>query len=445
MSYLALQYTPEKLIDWLRRADGTESYYARDFERVYGKPLAEAWQDWIRWEHEFQEANLKAVREHPITPYTEIARRGLGAISRSYLSKDKTRLYAAVRYAGPCAAPGQHRRGDRRGHRTRRNRRRRCVSRVVACLRSSRARSCSTPSDNLTYRNLNEYDLKTGATRELFAAARIGDLAYNPVDRSLWGLRTNNGFVMVVRIPYPYREWQTLHVYPFGEVPFDLDVSPDGKLVSLSMAAPDVERSGVQVMQLRVMSAEKLLAGDPTPLHKFELGTALPEGFTFSPDGRYLYGSSYYTGVSNIYRYELATQKLEALSNAEVGFFRPLPLDDQAADRLPLRGRRIRAGDHRGPAHRGPQRDHASSARELPRRTPIVQRWGAGPPSQVDYQVQRPSRSASTIRSARCRSSRSFRSIEGYKDSVAFGAFARFSDPIGFDNLNLTLSYSPDD
>ena len=100
MSYLALQYTPEKLIDWLRRADGTESYYARDFERVYGKPLTEAWQDWIRWEHEFQEANLKSVREHPITPYKEIARRGLGAISRSYLSKDKTRLYAAVRYAG---------------------------------------------------------------------------------------------------------------------------------------------------------------------------------------------------------------------------------------------------------------------------------------------------------------------------------------------------------
>ncbi len=34
--------------------------------------------------------------------------------------------------------------------------------------------------------------------------------------------------------------------------------------------------------------------------------------------------------------------------------------------------------------------------------------------------------------------------IEGYKDSVAFGGFARFSDPIGFSNLNLSLSYSPD-
>ena len=58
------------------------------------------------------------------------------------------------------------------------------------------------------------------------------------------------------------------------------------------------------------------------------MGSAVPEGFVFSPDGRYLFGSSYYTGVSNIYRYELATEKLDAVSNAALGFFHPLPLDD---------------------------------------------------------------------------------------------------------------------
>jgi hypothetical protein len=441
MSYLALQYTPAKLIDWLRRGDGTEGYYARDFERVYGKPLTEAWQDWIRWEHEFQEANLKSVREHPITPYTEIARRGLGAISRSYLSKDKTKLYAAVRYAGrvphlvsiDVATGAVTELAEIQG----------AVSyRVSSLAYDPQGEKLFYTTDNLTYRNLNEYDLKTGETRELFAAARIGDLAFNPVDRSLWGLRTNNGFVMVVRIPYPYKEWQTLHVYPFGEVPFDLDVSPDGQLVSLSMAGPDGERSGVQVMQLRVMSAERLLAGDPTPLHKFELGTALPEGFTFSPDGRYLYGSSYYTGVSNIYRYELATEKLEALSNAEVGFFRPMPLDDK---RLVIFHY---AAEGFVPATIEPRPTEDLSAirflgEAIATTHPEVQQWGAGPPSQVDYQ-------ASVSREAPYRPQRemSLESvvpiIEGYKDSVAFGAFARFSDPIGFDNVSLTTSYSPD-
>ncbi len=48
----------------------------------------------------------------------------------------------------------------------------------------------------------------------------------------------------------------------------------------------------------------------------------------FTPDGTNLYGSSYYTGISNIFRYELETEEMEAVSNAEAGFFRPTPLDD---------------------------------------------------------------------------------------------------------------------
>ena len=52
----------------------------------------------------------------------------------------------------------------------------------------------------------------------------------------------------------------------------------------------------------------------------------MPDSFVFSPDGKFLYGSSYYTGASNIFRYELATKKIEAVSNAETGFFRPIPL-----------------------------------------------------------------------------------------------------------------------
>ena len=60
------------------------------------------------------------------------------------------------------------------------------------------------------------------------------------------------------------------------------------------------------------------------------MGTAVPEGFVFSKDGRYLYGSSYFTGVSNIYRYELATEKLEAVSNADARLLPPA-----AARRVP--------------------------------------------------------------------------------------------------------------
>jgi Tol biopolymer transport system component len=76
------------------------------------------------------------------------------------------------------------------------------------------------------------------------------------------------------------------------------------------------------------MKIESLLDGDPKPVSEFNFGTAVPESFVFSRDGKYLFGSSYYTGVSNIYRYEIATGEVEAVSNAETGFFRPVPLSD---------------------------------------------------------------------------------------------------------------------
>ena len=199
------------------------------------------------------------------------------------------------------------------------------------------------------------YDIKSGKSRNLVRGARIGDLAFNAADRSLWGLRTNNGFAMLVRIAHPYTEWKSVHVFPFGEVPFDVDISADGKNLSYSLAGPDETRAGVQTMQLRVVSTERLLAGDVT----LRIGSSWERSagrVRVFADGRYLYGSSYYTGVSNIYRYELATSKLEALSNAEVGYFRPGADRWQQTAYFSLHRAGFRACHDRGATDRGPER-----------------------------------------------------------------------------------------
>ena len=57
-SYLALTYSPEQVIQWLRRDEDSEAYYASQFRSVFGLPLDQAWRDWITWEHEFQRSNL---------------------------------------------------------------------------------------------------------------------------------------------------------------------------------------------------------------------------------------------------------------------------------------------------------------------------------------------------------------------------------------------------
>ena len=94
-------------------------------------------------------------------------------------------------------------------------------------------------------------------------------------------------------------------------VPYDLDVSPDGTLLSAG------DRRHRRPPGAPPDEVEDLLAGKMEPVAHFEFGTFLPLGFVFSDDGRYLYGSSYYTGVSNVFRYEIATGKLDALTNTE--------------------------------------------------------------------------------------------------------------------------------
>jgi hypothetical protein len=65
MNYLALTYSPQRLLSWWRRDADSKRYYADDFQRVFGLPLDRAWQNWIDWEHVFQQQNLAAVHQHP--------------------------------------------------------------------------------------------------------------------------------------------------------------------------------------------------------------------------------------------------------------------------------------------------------------------------------------------------------------------------------------------
>ena len=52
----------------------------------------------------------------------------------------------------------------------------------------------------------------------------------------------------------------------------------------------------------------------PEEVARLDLPPSTPEGFTFSPDSKSLYGTSYYTGVSNVFRFDIASQKYDVLS-----------------------------------------------------------------------------------------------------------------------------------
>ena len=90
-------------------------------------------------------------------------------------------------------------------------------------------------------------------------------------------------------------------------------------------------------------------------------------------------------GVSNIYRYEIATEKLEAVSNADVGFFRPLPLDDDSR-LIVLRYSGTGFVPTLIDVH--PTEDLSAVSflgEQVAEKYPEVTTWTAPPPSSIDY------------------------------------------------------------
>ena len=111
-------------------------------------------------------------------------------------------------------------------------------------------------TDNGAHRDLVRLDPATGRTKLLQKDARIGDLAYNAADRSLWGIRHLNGLATLVRIKAPYTDWERVITWPYGTVMYDLDVSADGTRVAASFG----EISGKQ--DVRVFDIAALRKGD---------------------------------------------------------------------------------------------------------------------------------------------------------------------------------------
>jgi hypothetical protein len=433
MAWLAKRYSPEQLIAWVSRHDGSRSYYSAHFRRVFGIPLDAAWRSWVEDERKFQHRNLEAIRKYPLTPFRDITPRALGSVSRAYFDPADERLYAAFNYPGVLSHVGAissatgavEKIADIKGP---------SIYTVTSLAYDPAARTIFYTADNGAYRDLMAVDPASRRPRMLMKDARIGDLALNRADRSLWGIRHLNGICTLVRIPAPYREWQRVVSWPYGTVAYDLDVAPDGSLLSASFG----EISGRQ--EVRVFSTRQALAGDATPIARFDFGNAVPNGFVFSPEGRYLYGSSYYTGVSNIFRYDLQEKRLDAVTNTETGFFRPLPLGGDSLIVFRYSGEgfvpaRIEAR---------PLEDVSAITffgQQLVEERPALKDWMIGSPAAIavdDSDRGQPYRLAGGLQLESL-----YPVVQGYKDTVAGGYRFNFSDPLQLNRAAITAAWSP--
>ena len=322
MSYLALKYGPDKFVQWQSRSEDSKAFYAAQFRHVFGRRLDDVWNDWIAFEHEYQKTNLAKLAQYPLTATVPLSPKGLGSISRGFVDHKTNSLIAAFRYPGTIGFIG--RMDLATGKLTKlQELKGMMLYKVTSVAFDEQARTAYYTEDNYAFRDLFALNVDTGKKHLLLRDARIGDLVLNPVDKSIWGIRHQNGLATIVRIPPPYAGFNQIHTFKYGQVPFDLDISPDGTLISASFG----EVNGTQTMRVWKL-ADLAPDADPAEVARLALPPATPEGFVFAADGKTMYGTSYYTGVSNIFRFDIGTQKYDAVSNASTGFFRPNPQPD---------------------------------------------------------------------------------------------------------------------
>jgi len=436
--YLGLRYGPESLIRWVSRTDGSHAYFSAQFKKVFGLPLDRAWREWIAWEKAFQAANLEAIRSSPVTSCRDISSRPLGSVSPAFYDGQRKKVFLGVNYPGQVAhlaaldpASGSLRKlCDVKGP---------ALYSVCSLAYDEEQGILFYTSDNNAWRDLRQVQVDSRRTRLLIKDGRIGDLAFNRSDRSLWGIRHYNGISTIVRIPAPYREWKQVYSWPYGKDMYDIAISPDGRLLTGALT----EISGRQ--SLIKVDLEKLLNGETAYETVSDFESSSPANFVFSRDGRSLYGSSYYSGVANIYRCDVGDNRIEILTNAETGLFRPLPLDDDTllVFRYTARGFQ--------PAIIPSRREEAAPVRaitmlgqRISQEHPQVRDWAAENPGGIDPQPLIVSSGTYwPLKQIGLKSL--FPVVEGYKDSAAVGLNFHLADKFSLEQIDLTASYSPDD
>jgi hypothetical protein len=433
-SHLAYHYGPESLIDWVSRTGDSKGYFASQFKKVYGLPLGKAWSQWIEWERGFQQTNLDSIRQYPTTPYRVISQKPLGSVSRAYYDSSSGTLYTAVNFPGEIAHLASidintgeiEKIHDVKGP---------ALYDVTSLAYNPDSRTLFYTTDNDDWRDLRSLDIQSGKTSTLIKDVRAGDLTFNQTDSSLWGVRHYNGISTLVRIPFPYDDWNQIYSFPYGRDIYDIDISPDGAHLTAAMAKINGQQT------LIMMRIDKLFEGDATCDTLYDFGKSNPANFVFSRDGRYIYGSSYSTGVSNIFRYDLVLDSMEALSNCETGFFRPLPISSDSLFLFRYTGK----GFVPVMIDINPLEDVSAIkylGQEIVERHPVVKDWIAASPGTINLDSLNID-SGAYFALTNMRINSLYPIVEGYKDYPAYGLRINLAEPSGLHVSDLSVSYTP--
>ena len=262
VNYLTKTYGYEKMIQFYNRTADSRTFFGKQFKQ-------------------HQEENLAAIRQYPITKTKPLTREPLGSVSPFVYDPATQKAYAAMN------APGD-------------------------------------------FAHMTEIDLQTGEQKRLndIYGIQLYDPAYVALDRNvydnthdcLYGLFSNGGTQSIVRLDRDLENPEVIYAFPFGVSVFDSDISHDGKWLSFTSQGDNGEHT------LLLFNTEELAKAIFKPVKLITWKDSNLGQFRFSLDDKYLIGSSYYTGVSNLWQINIETRETEMLTNTDIGLFAPLEI-----------------------------------------------------------------------------------------------------------------------
>ena len=320
VNYLVAEYGYDKLISFYNRTADSRTFFGRQFKQVYGRPLRKVWNEWKEEEKRHQQANLDSIRKYPITKTTPLTEEALGSVSPFVYDPASGKAYAAMNAPGGFAHITEIdlNTGEQRKVTTIYGIQ--LYNPAFVALDRNGGRLIFT-WNNAKMRGLAVYDLQQKRVVKKLKYQRVNNIVYDNAGDCLYGLFSNRGTQSIIRYDKDLEKPEIIYAFPFGVSVFDIDVSHDGKLLSVTTQGNNGEHT------LQLLRTEELANAQFKPEKLVTWEDCNLGQFRFSLDDSHLIGSSYYTGVSNLWQIDIASHKMEMLSNTDIGLFAPLEIE----------------------------------------------------------------------------------------------------------------------
>ena len=317
-TYLAIKYGNEKIFQWFS-TDESEFYpgFKGKFKRIFHISFSDAWNDFIKEETEFQLKNLEILSTSTLTPFRRLSEENYGFVTDPYFSKKRNSIIFGYHRSGELATLKIFKSNN-------------FTSRKLVSLPSPSAiRVASTAYDdslglvfhttnnNQLYRDIRMYDIENDTDRMLFEDCRTGHLTISSQKHELWGIQHNNSKAILVKSKYPFEVLETIVVFESGDEIQQLAINNSGDFLAAVIHRASGQQSVV------ISDVTKLDEGGKFQFNTLT-STGSPENPSWSEDDRYLFWNAYTNGVSNIYRCDLETGEISAVTHTLTGLFKPL-------------------------------------------------------------------------------------------------------------------------